>query len=281
VKLRLLTPADAPALEAFLSGHRDTSMFLRANLRRAGLVYEGKPFQGTYLAAFEQERLLGVAAHSWNGMVLVQSPVHLDEVVRACVDTSGRAVTGITGPLDQVHRARHVLALTAAPVAMQSDEWLYGLELSRLLAPPDSAETIVCRRPRPGERDTLVAWRLAYEIETLGASDTERVRQGAAVFLDAQIASDNAWVVVANDRIVSLAAFNAALPDIVQLGGIYTPPEVRGRNYAKLGVAAALRAAQERGASRAVLFTKNPSAVRSYEALGFERLGEYGLLLLR
>ena len=37
---------------------------------------------------------------------------------------------------------------------------------------------------------------------------------------------------------VSLSAINASLPDIVQLGGIYTPPDLRGRGYAKAAVAA-------------------------------------------
>jgi predicted GNAT family acetyltransferase len=78
-----------------------------------------------------------------------------------------------------------------------------------------------------------------------------------------------------------LSAFNAALPDIVQLGGIYTPPALRGRGFAKIAVAASLAAARDRGVSRAVLFTNNPSAVRTYEAVGFRRTGDYSLVLLR
>jgi len=46
-------------------------------------------------------------------------------------------------------------------------------------------------------------------------------------------------------------------------------------------VAASLVVARERGASRAVLFTGNPSAARSYEAVGFRRVGDYALVLLR
>jgi predicted GNAT family acetyltransferase len=66
-----------------------------------------------------------------------------------------------------------------------------------------------------------------------------------------------------------------------QLGGIYTPPDLRGRGYAKAAVAGSLMAARDRGASRAVLFTNNPSAARSYEAVGFKRLGGYGLALFK
>jgi predicted GNAT family acetyltransferase len=127
----------------------------------------------------------------------------------------------------------------------------------------------------------LCAWRLAYDIETLGATDSVESRERAAEVLDAQIADAHVWVAVNQGQLVSLSAFNAALPDIVQLGGIYTPPEFRGRGYAKAAVVASLLAARDRGATRAVLFTDNPSAARSYEAVGFQRVGDYGLILLR
>ncbi|HZR22327.1 MAG TPA: GNAT family N-acetyltransferase [Vicinamibacterales bacterium] len=93
------------------------------------------------------------------------------------------------------------------------------------------------------------------------------------------MAEGNAWVYVENGVPLSLSAFNATLPDIVQLGGIYTPPDVRGRHYAKISVAASLVAARERGATRAVLFTNSPSAERTYTALGFARIGDYALVL--
>jgi GNAT superfamily N-acetyltransferase len=118
--------------------------------------------------------------------------------------------------------------------------------------------------------------------EPFGGTDSEDARARSAGFLDAQLAKGDVRVAVRRDGVlVSLSAFNASLPDIVQLGGIYTPPELRGRGYAKVAVAASLLAAREKGASRAILFTSNPSAVRTYEALGFCRIGDYGLVFLR
>lgn len=279
---RLLTPLDEPLLEEFLASHPDSSMFLRANARRAGLTYEGKPFQAIYAAAFRDGNIIGVAAHCWNGIVLVQAPEQTAELCRTCVEWSGRRVTGLSGPLEQVRLARTALGLADAAAALEGDEWLYALDLSELVIPEAlSNATIVCRAPRPEERDTLCAWRAAYDIETLGATGSAEDRLRSAEFLDAQIAQGNAWVALDAGAPVSLSAFNATLPDIVQLGGIYTPPELRGRGYAKVAVAASLGAARERGVSRAVLFTRNPSAVRTYEALGFRRAGEYSLILLR
>jgi predicted GNAT family acetyltransferase len=215
-------------------------------------------------------------------MVLLQCPGSPDELARRCIMSSGRKVTGFAGPADQVRRARIALNLADAPAKMAEDEWLYALDLSELQIPATlNAGEIICRAPLMEERDLLCSWRTAYDIETLGSTDSEETRNRAAGALDRQIAEGNAWVAVRNGEPISLSAFNATLPDIVQLGGIYTPPENRGRGYAKAAVAASLIAARERGASRAVLFTSNPSAARSYEAVGFRRMGDYGLVLLK
>lgn len=280
--LRRLTDGDEALLEEFLAFHADSSMFLRSNARRAGLAYSGKPFQAVYAAAFRDGRVIGVVAHGWNGMLLLQAPEEADRLALACVEWSGLPITGFAGPAAHVRQARSALKLEEAETTVEGDEALYALNLSDLVIPaPLATGAIVCRAPHSDERDTLCAWRLAYDIELLGANDSPEARAGSASFLDAQIADANVWVAVEGDRPVSLSAFNAALPDIVQLGGIYTPPALRGRGFARVAVAASLIAARERGASRAVLFTNNLNAVRTYEALGFRRGGDYSLVLFR
>ena len=279
---RILGNSDSALLEAFLKPHRDSSMFLRSNARRSGLDYRQEPLHATYVAAFRNDKLIGVAAHSWSGMLLVQAPEATEDVVRACADQSGRLVSGFAGPLDQVRLARRALGLENAETRMDGDEGLYALDLAGIVVPEAlSSSSIECRAPRAEERETLCQWRIAYDVETLGAADSAETRERATKALDSQIANKDAWVAVERGQVVSLSAFNATLPDIVQLGGIYTPPQLRGRGYAKAAVAGSLLAARERGASRAVLFTGNPSAARSYEAVGFRRLGDFGLVLLK
>jgi len=280
--IRILDNSDQPRLEAFLISHRDSSMFLRANARRAGLVYRDEPFHALYAGAIEGGRIMGVVAHAWSGMVLVQCPGEIDKLARSCISWSGRQVTGFAGPASQVRRARTALGLVDAPAKMDEEEWLYALDLMELEIPAALRNgEIICRAPFPEERELLHRWRCAYDIESLGSNYSEETRSRAAAALDRQVAEGNAWVAIRNGELVSLSAFNATLPDMVQLGGIYTPPEHRGRGYAKASVAASLIAARQRGASRAVLFTSNPSAARSYEAVGFRRLGDYGLVLLK
>lgn len=279
---RLLLPADAALLEAFLVQHRDSSMFLRSNARRGGLVDRGKYLQATYVGCFRDGELIGVAAHCWNGMVLVQAPeAGLAETVYATVKHSRRGVNGFSGPVEQIHAARQALGFDQVPTQLEEQETLFALQLTDLVVPEALRDgTLECRPPLPEERQLLGDWRLGFDIESLNVKATDSARKRAGESVDAQIAEGNAWVVIAQGTPVSYSAFNAVLPDIVQLGGIYTPPEQRGRGYAKAGVAGSLLVARARGVTRAVLFTKNPSAVRAYEAVGFRRIGEYGLVLL-
>ena len=280
--IRVLTPADETALEAFLATRRDSSMFLRSNARRGGLDYRGEPYQGVYCGAVDGGELRAVMAHYWNGMLLMQAPRRAGDLARATVAASGRTVTGLAGPIAQVPVARAALGLEDAPTKTDGGDWMYGLDLADLAVPAALARgDVICRPPLPEERHTLCEWRIAYDIELLGASDTPEARRYSAEFLDRQIAESNAWVLLDGGRLVSLSGFNATLPDMVQLGGIYTPPDLRGLGYAKAAVAGSLVAARERGASRAVLFTSTASAARSYEGIGFRRTGDYCLVLFR
>ena len=257
-------------------------MFLRSNARRGGLEYGGRPYQGVYCGALEGGELRAVVAHYWTGMLLAQAPRRAGDLARACVAASGRPVTGMAGPMAQVPVVRAALGLEDAPTKTDGGDWMYGLDLVDLAVP--SALTrgdVICRPPRPEERQTLCEWRMAYDIELLGATDTPESRRASAEFLDRQIAESNAWVLLDRGRLVSLSGFNATLPDMVQLGGIYTPPEFRGLGYAKAAVAGSLLAARERGVSRAVLFTSTASAARCYEGIGFRRSGDYCLVLFR
>ena len=73
-------------------------------------------------------------------------------------------------------------------------EGLYALDLSELIVPEALSDgAVVCRPPHLEERDMLCAWRMAYDIEILGGTDSEEHRQRSAHFLDSQIAEGNAW----------------------------------------------------------------------------------------
>lgn len=283
-QLKTLSLGDEAALEAFLAPRSAASMFLRANASAGGLVDRGAPLQGTYVAALEGGTLIGVAAHFWNGMLVLQTPdlETLEPLARAAVRRSGRELQGLAGPRAQVDAAVRALGLERRRTSLDSREKLYELELEELRVPDALASgRLLCRRPEPAELDRLAAWRAEFSIESLGLTDGEELRVVSRAELAWQDADGAVWIVLDGDRPVSHSAFNARLPDVVQVGAVWTPPDLRGRGYARCAVAGSLLAARRDGVKRAVLFTaeENGSARAAYEALGFRVIGDYGLVI--
>jgi uncharacterized protein len=272
--IRVLEPADEQAMRAFLMPRAETSMFMLSNSRTAGLVDEGKPYQATYAGAFASGELVGVAAHCWNGMVLVQAPHELvRELARFAVANSHRAIAGFSGAADQVALARGAFEL---PVAVVDEvESLYSLALADLIVPAPLGQ---CRRPAATELPQLADWRRAYHVESLGGIDSADVAAQAAREIDQLVALARIWVLEVDGAIVAMTGFNAQIPGIAQVGGVFTPRELRGRGYARRVVAGSL--IDSRGEiSRAILFTPNPSAARAYEAIGFRPTGDFALVM--
>src|SRR5258708_5096452 len=133
--IRQLAAGDEATLEVFLRRHPASSMFLRSNLRRVGLVDEGQPYQASYMAAFAGPAIIGVMAHCWNGMLLVQAPEAIDAIAPALIAVSGRHVRGLSGPGDQVAQACQVLGLDQSTAVLDGLVELLALERGALQAP--------------------------------------------------------------------------------------------------------------------------------------------------
>jgi GNAT superfamily N-acetyltransferase len=278
MRITILGRRDEAALEAFLAPRAESSMLLRGNARAAGLVDGGQRLQATYAAAWQDDAIVAVAACAWNGVVLLQVPApEWMEVARVAVAHSGRVVTGLSGPVAQVRAARTLLGLDGRAATLDGDEELFTLVLADLLVPPPLAERgWHCRPPLLQELPLLIRWRIAYAIETLGAT--------AGPALDAEVARSITAhpphsVLVVDGAPGAMTTFNARLPDIVQIGGVYTPPELRSRGYARAAVAGSLQVVRGEGVQRAVLFTASVPARRAYEALGFAAVGRYSLVM--
>jgi ribosomal protein S18 acetylase RimI-like enzyme len=279
-----LEPGDEKALERFLRRHVESSMLLLSNLSLAGLAFDGHPYQGEYFAAMDGDAIRGVVAHAWNGMVVCQAPDHTGQLAMVAVTETGRAIAGLVGPWHQVVEIRAELGLAGRPTALDSCEDLFALDLSALLVPEQlRAGEWVVRPPRPDEHDRLVAWRLAYRIEALGEVDGPKLREGSADDVERLISQKTQFVLIVDNEMVAAASFNAGLPDLVQIGGVWTPPELRGRGYGRAVVAGALQLAVASGVRRATLFTdvENEPAQHAYRGLGFVPIGHYGLVLFK
>jgi uncharacterized protein len=282
VMVRVLGDDDRPLLEQFLAQAADSSMFLLANSRKAGLVDRGLPFQATYAAAFDGGRIVAVAAHSWLGTVLVQAPVRLAEVVRAAVAASGRRTTGFLGPYRQAVAAAQALGAVGARDGGR--ELLYALDLRALRMPAAlGSGNVLCRRPREAELPLLTDWRADYVLEAKVQEPGPDLRAHCAVSVELLHADGADFVLEEAGAPVAYCCYNARIAEAVQIGGVWTPVPLRSRGYARCVVAGALEAAASQGAARAILFTPetNLAARRSYESLGFSVVGDYGLIRIQ
>jgi uncharacterized protein len=282
-ELRRLRAGDEPLLFDFLDRHIDTSLFLISNAEHAGLEDHGKPLQGTYVAYFDDGAVTAVACHCWNGDLLLQGERGLEEAVLGAVDRSGRPIKGLMGSVSLVTRAREALGLTAAPARLEEAERLFTLDLAALRVPPLlSQPNIEVRVPTAAEvAGPLAAYREVYLVETLHVPRTAELLATARAQVEGWHRGKRLWVLADNGHVVSMTAFSANARGVVLVGGVYTPPELRGRSYARAAVAGSLLHARDNGSRRSVLFTpeSNVPAQKTYRALGYEDVGDWGLVL--
>jgi uncharacterized protein len=284
VELRRLGPGDEPRLFEFLGRYVESSLFFFSNVERVGLVDDGERFQGTYVASFDRAgAITAVAAHSWTGTVMLQGDRGLERAAQRAVELSGRKLSGFIGPWSLVCRARRALGLEATRAGHDGAELLFALSLDALSLPPLLSQTSVALRvPTAAEASGVLArWRFDYQVETLGLAPTPEQEQSARRDTEGWREAGNLWVLTVGDEIVTMTGFNAEARGMVQVGGVFTPPALRGRGYARAAVAASLLKAREHGAQRSFLFTAktNQAAQRAYTALGFEVIGDFGLVL--
>ena len=188
------------------------------------------------------------------------------------------------GPDEQVIAARDGLGLPPSILQLDSKDRLYRLDLDTLVVPDAlHSGTLAGRRADERDLETLTAWRIDYEVNLIHAEDTPALRAEAKGSIENMIDERRLWVLEHGSRLVAMTGFNTRFEDIVQVGGVYTPPELRGRGYGRIVVAASLLDAKREGKRRSILFTgeHNVAAQRAYEALGFVAIGSYRLTLLR
>lgn len=283
IEVRQLKPGDDLLLSDFLESRADSSMFLRNNLRRGGLTDTGGAFTGTYVGALSGGRIEAVAALYWSGTLMVQAPYHLGPILQHLTRLAVRPVRGILGPLGQTDEARRLLGMTKAPLIKASREDLFALRLDKLEMPEHlAAGRWTSRRPRRDELAELVDWRVLSVTETgAAAQPDERTRADADDTIKRLDRDGALWVLEVDGRVVSMNSYNATTPDMVQIGGVFTPTDLRGLGFARACVAGSLVAARHAGVGRSVLFTpkENASAQAAYRAIGFRVVGDYGIVM--
>lgn len=283
-EVRVLGEADRDALEFFLQQHLDETMFIRFNLYRGGLTYEGKPGQSIFWGAFDNSEITSVLSLSWNGYIQCFVTTDHQELAKVACDfmkSTGKSAAGINGVSSSTRRMMNAFGLSAYPTSINNDETLMSVTLSELISPPSSdANNFHIRPLHKKDAATLYEWQLAYEIEALGQENTPelqtRVRQRIPGLIER---SGYFSRMLENEGTpVSRTGFSAILPDAVMVAGVFTPAELRNRGYAKIAVYKSLKEVEARGVKKAVLFTASSSAEKAYQGVGFRPIGKFALI---
>jgi RimJ/RimL family protein N-acetyltransferase len=275
--IREATIADRAAMEAFLLAHIEVAMFPMANLREHGLGAGGFGSEHPNAARFWLlgPGVRGVVAVTRRGMIMAVLPADAD-LGELAVAMAGAVVVGTVGEAVATRLVIRALGLAGEPTLRDVDEPGFALKLADLVVPQVAGAELI--GAGEGLREMLVEWRAAYHLEVMG-TPREQVAALAERDIASYVAAGSHRVLLVAGKPVALTGFNARLPEIVQVGGVYVPPELRGRGYARLAVALHLVEARAQGAVRAVLFAANDAAARAYRAIGFQRTGVMALVL--
>ncbi|WP_420585262.1 GNAT family N-acetyltransferase [Ruegeria sp.] len=271
---RAAQDADVSKIDAFLSQHIQTSMFPLANLRDHGLNATHPRALNVWLLEDAPRALFSITNE---GMVLPQCPDCSDAELAGAVELiRGRKLFGLAAEATQARRIMRLAGWEGRPATLNSDEPGFTLNLDQLVVPDTSGATLV---PLGAiGRAVTESWRRDYLIEAMDF-DPERAEKQAGEDYVSYTARDSHRVLLFDGAPVAMTGFNARLPETVQIGGVYTPPDLRGRGYGRLAVALHLIEARNAGAQRAVLFAASDSAARAYIGIGFQPAGQYSLVL--
>ena len=267
---------DVAALEGFLSQFSETSMFLRGNLAAYGLGDSDHRHATTYWV-HETRGIDAVVACTNGGYLMCQAP-NGDAAFWAAAASAieGRKIADITGVPTQVDAWANALNLGLDQFSVKETEPLYRLALEDLQLPQLTGQNL--RKPEEVDKKMLADWFDGYAQDT-GITPTDGASSdvAAAVFT----ANDAARILERDGVAVAMTSLNARAAETVQIGGVYVPTAIRGQGLAGAVVAAQLSELCASGTTTAILFAANAAAARAYEGIGFQRVGNYEIALLK
>ena len=279
--IREAIAGDEKKLQRYFRDNFATTMFMRGNLRDFGLGNTVAPLAMRYYIVIENNAVKGVVAITNTGTVMAEAQTALADLAAVMVkDLPENFVChGLLGAPAQVALLRNFLNLANTETVINDIEPLFVLDLKNMFMPPRSG--MIIRPANDADLPVLQDRLYAYGLETGLISDSKPNRAKSDLQARARIGSDRFQFLIKDNVPVAQTAFNAVMHDAVQIGGVYTPPALRQNGYGRLAVALHLEQARKNGVKSAVLFTTDEYAARAYRAIGFEKVGQYAILLFK
>ncbi|MCI0345944.1 MAG: GNAT family N-acetyltransferase [Chloroflexi bacterium] len=231
-------------------------------------IWEAPPYFSAVIAD-ERVAMAAVRTPPWRLVLGEIDDVRLLEplVGDLAADPAGRDVPGVMGPVPGVEAFASAWAarMDQRTVLSMSER---AFKLERVLPvrrPPGSM-----RPAAEADRPLLAEWLLAFTAE----ASPDDPPQDPQPMIDRYLAGGVRGLRLWDDggRVSSLAGFGGPTPNGIRVGPVYTPPELRGRGYARALVADLSAERLNEGRRFCFLFTDlaNPTANRIYQEIGYE-----------
>ena len=272
--IREAVTEDREAIDSFLRRYTESSMFLRSNLAGQGIGWSDHAHSTRFFLWSGRDGIEGVFGLTRAGFLLAQAANLPDAACKRFADAIvGETVIGMIGLSDQVSFMLSALGLETAQYDLNHEEPLCRCALNDLQDPGEHD----LRQPEPETHELLVKWFSQYNSDTGLATSGDEARRRA----DAALNPNTAVRLLYSDGApVAMAAINARVEGFVQLGGVFVPPEFRGRGMAQRVTKAILWEACKSGAHTGVLMSNNDIATRAYVAVGFRPIATFRIAIL-
>jgi RimJ/RimL family protein N-acetyltransferase len=269
--------SELPAMWRYLQSHYAENVLLLNDLRRAGerrhqwmddLSLSGYRLAETVQAVQGFYRFGRWLPHFAPGADPQMVDVLIDEMLRR--RTLGKRLSWILGARRVVDPILQRLGPRAHVSYDELDQMLYV----------DSAALRPCalagvRRAQEQDQDAVAALRLAFEAEYF-QEPPQQINRAWCHHTAGRYIAGGTYLVERDGQVVSMVAVEAALPQLVQVGAVYTVRPYRNQGLAR-GVVSAICQEALANAPRVALTVRvdNEPALRVYRDLGFAHLLDY------
>lgn len=286
---RILSQNDYPAYDAFLEPYTAEAYFLRSNARMAGLDWHEQDFQGQYIGVFKGDTLTAVLSYTWINTInaCAPDPSCLQVAIpllRDLIKARGGALKGFAMLKPEADFLIPALNIPAPAFCLDKQEGFYVLDLTNWVPPYKAEGSLSARLALPQDREILIPWRVIFNIEQLGETDSEALLARVTKEIDQRTKASELYVLEDKEssKLFSFYGIMGAIPTHLHIGPVFTIHQHRGKGYARLLLSETI--AQLKSESAGVLktiglFTADPAAIKVYESLGFQRVNDYQLTL--
>lgn len=204
--------------------------------------------------------------------VLSNIQVSSGEVIRLLVsDLAARygILNGVVGPVDS--------SSTFAELWQTQVGQSYEIKIKERIFQLETVNPVTgvpgnLRRATHADRDLLIRWHHAFNLEALGEDDLAHVERMVDNGLHASPSDRGKYFWEVDGQAVSLAGYTGPTPNGIRVGPVYTPPELRGHGYASACVATMSQILLDEGRKYCFLFTdlSNPTSNHIYQMIGYQ-----------